>query len=96
MLLNLFGKVSEGSLLENAVFLNLKRFGPINYYQKRTGKEIDFILPETKTAFEVKKKGSSFDLRDLEKLALPLKLEQCYVISELFNDCKGLILAQDI
>lgn len=95
-LLNLFGKVSEGSLLENAVFLNLKQFGPINYYQKRNGKEIDFVIPGLKAAFEVKKKGTAFDLQNLEKLALSLKLDQYYVISELFTDGKGLILAQDI
>ena len=95
-LLNLFGKVSEGSLLENAVFLNLKQFGPVNYYQKRTGKEIDFVIPGINAAFEVKMKGTAFDLRNLEKLASSLNLDQYYVISELFNDCKGLILAQDI
>jgi predicted AAA+ superfamily ATPase len=95
-LLNLFGKVSEGSLLENAVFLNLKRFGPVNYYQKRTGKEIDFVIPEIKAAFEVKKKGTAFDLRNLEKLAGSLSMDQYYVISELFTDSQGLILAQDI
>jgi uncharacterized protein len=95
-LLNLFGKVSEGSLLENAAFLNLKRFGPINYYQKRNGKEIDFVIPGIKAAFEIKKKGTVYDLRNLEKLALSLKLDQSYVISELFTDGKGLILAQDI
>ena len=95
-LLNLFGKVSEGSLLENAVFLNLKRFGPVNYYQKRTGKEIDFVIPGMRAAFEVKKKGTAFDLRNLEKLAGSLNLDQYYVISELFTETKGLILAQDI
>ena len=95
-LLNLFGKVSEGALLENAVFLNLKKFGPVNYYQKRTGREIDFVIPGIKTAFEVKKKGTEYDLRILKKQALTLKLDQYYVITELFNDCKGLILAHDI
>ena len=95
-LLNLFGKVSEGSLLENAVFLNLKKYGSLNYYQRRTGKEIDFVIPGVKAAFEVKKKGTAFDLRILEKLAGSLNLDQYYVISELFTDFKGLILAQDI
>jgi predicted AAA+ superfamily ATPase len=95
-LLNLFGRVSEGSLLENAVFLNIKQFGPVNYYQKRNGKEIDFVIPVIKAAFEVKKKGTAFDIRNLEKQALSLKLDQYYLISELFNDCQGLILAQDI
>jgi predicted AAA+ superfamily ATPase len=95
-LLNLFGKVSEGALLENAVFLNLKRYGPVNYYQKRTGKEIDFVIPEINAAFEVKRKGTEYDLRILEKQALSLNFHQYYVISELYNDFKGLILAQDI
>jgi len=95
-LLNLFGKVSEGALLENAVFLNLKQFGTINYYQRRSGREIDFIIPEMKAAFEVKMKGTEYDIGILQKLATSLKLTEYYVISQLFNDCKGLILAQDL
>ena len=95
-LLNLFGKVSEGALLENAVFLNLKRYGQVNYYQKRTGKEIDFVIPGIKAAFEVKKKGTEYDLRILEKQALSLNFDEFYLISELFIDFKGLILAQDL
>ena len=95
-LLNLFGNVSEGALLENAVFLNLKRHGQVNYYQKRTGKEIDFVIPGIKAAFEVKKKGTEYDLRILEKQALSLNFDQYYLISELFNDFNGLILAQDL
>jgi predicted AAA+ superfamily ATPase len=95
-LLNLFGKVSEGALLENAVFLNLRRYGPVGYYQKRSGKEIDFVIPGIKAAFEVKRTGTEYDLRILEKQALALNFDQYYVISELFNDFKGLILAQDL
>ena len=95
-LLNLFGQISEGALLENAVFLNLKKFGKIKYYQKRNGREIDFIIPELKTAFEVKRKGTPYDFRILEKQALALKLDQFYLISEVFNEMTGLILAQDI
>ena len=45
-LLNQFARVSEGSLLENAVFLNLRKYGNLNYYQRCTGTEIDFILPD--------------------------------------------------
>ena len=95
-LLNLFGKVSEGALLENAVYLNLKQYGKVNYYQRRSGREIDFILSEMKTAFEVKMKGTEYDLGILKKLASSLKLKEYYVISQLFNDCEGLILAQDL
>lgn len=95
-LLNLFGKVSEGALLENAVFLNLKRYGTINYYQRRSGREIDFVLPGLKAAFEVKKKGTLHDLKILQKQSDQFKFTQYYVISELYNDFKGLILAQDL
>jgi uncharacterized protein len=95
-LLNLFGKVSEGALLENAVFLNLKHFGTINYYQRRSGREIDFLIPELKAAFEVKMKGMAHDFQILERLATSLKMEQYYLVSQMFNDVKGLILAQDL
>ncbi len=43
-ILNYFAKISEGSLFENSIFLNLRKYGGLNYYQRRSGGEIDFIL----------------------------------------------------
>jgi predicted AAA+ superfamily ATPase len=95
-ILSFFGRVSEGALLENAVFLSLRRWGELCYYQKRGGKEIDFILPDQKVCFEVKRKGTAIDVRDLEKLKLSIGMKSAYVISQLFNDVSGLIMAEDL
>lgn len=82
--LNTFAKVSEGSLFENAVFNNLKKYGKICYYQKRTGREVDFILNE-KIALEVKLSGIDSDMRELKKASNDLNLKQYYVITMNFN-----------
>lgn len=64
-LLNRFVNLDSGRILENTVFNLLKLKGQINYYQKKSGVEIDFIL-DKKGAFEVKQKP---DWRDFEKLS---------------------------
>jgi predicted AAA+ superfamily ATPase len=55
--LSQFGRISEGSLFENAVFNNLKKYGDLKYYQRRSGVEIDFVIPDKKVCLEVKSKG---------------------------------------
>ena len=45
-ILNQFSRISDGAMLENAVFNNLRKYGKLNYYQKRSGVEIDFIMPK--------------------------------------------------
>lgn len=90
---NNIAKVSEGALLENAVYLNLKKFGEIKYFQKRTGKEIDFIIPSLHSALEVKRNATVEDYRNLNKLAEPLNIENKYVISYNFNKDNGFIPA---
>jgi len=95
-ILELFSRVSDGAKLENAIFQNLRRFGSISYFQKRSGAEIDFILPVQKTAFEIKKRAIKHDYVKLEKLAGSLSLDKWYVISQEFSNEKGIVLAQDI
>lgn len=95
-LLNLFGKVSEGALLENAVYLNLRKYGVLNYYQRRSGREIDFLLPDKQLSFEVKRKGTEHDIQELENLSQSIGMKSSYVVSQLFNDIIGIILAQDL
>jgi predicted AAA+ superfamily ATPase len=94
-LLNQFAKVSEGALFENSVFLNLRKYGKINYYQKRSGAEIDFILNKS-IALEVKLRGVDLDLKKLEKIAKALKLPEWYIVSKNFVEGNHFIPAQDI
>jgi len=89
--LNYFSKQSEGCILENAVFNCLRKFGKINYYEKRNGPEIDFLLPESGFAFEVKYQGSENDYRRLLKTANSLNIKECYIVSRKFGSFKGLI-----
>lgn len=94
-LLNHFAKISEGSLFENSVFLNLKKYGKLNYYQKRSGVEIDFVLNKN-IALEVKLKGIDLDLKKLEKIAKFLKLPQWYLLTKNFVEGNHFISAVNI
>jgi len=92
-ILNLFSKVSMGSLLENSVYNNLRKYGEIKYYQRRSGVEVDFVLPEHSLALEVKSTGSAYDLRKLEKLSGSIGLNQYFVITQNFSSLDGFIPA---
>jgi uncharacterized protein len=94
-ILNMIGGASSGAVFENAVFGNLKKYGSVNYYQRRTGAEIDFILNK-EIGFEVKNKGSAGDFKKLGGMAETLKLKEWYVVSKEYSQEKGIILAADM
>ncbi|MDO8529422.1 MAG: ATP-binding protein [bacterium] len=94
-ILYLLGGASDGSIFENAAFLNLKKYGKINYYQKRSGTEIDFILNK-ETGFEVKNKGNNSDLKKLNRISQSLKLKEYYVVSRKYSEEAGIIIAADL
>jgi len=93
--LNNFAKVSEGSLFENSIFLNLKKYGKTNYYQRRSGVEIDFIL-NNKIALEAKLSGTIFDLKRLVRTSKLLGINQYYLITKNFNKNKYFIPAIEL
>jgi len=95
-LLNNLAKLSSGAILENAVFNCLRTKGKINYYQRRSGAEIDFILNELGVAIEVKERGTIFDREKILKMLNDLNLKEGYVISKSFVKDKGFICASDI
>lgn len=90
------GKCEDGGILENAIFINIRKYGEVKYYEKRSGGEIDFILPEKNIAIEVKNKGDEKDYSKLKRIAESLKLKEFYIISKEFIDKKGFIIALDI
>lgn len=94
--LNYFGKAGGGALLENAVYLNLRQYGEIRYYQRRTGRELDFVLPGLQAGIEVKQRGDSHDLRRVSALGQSLKLREQYVATLEFSDLPGIIPALDL
>ncbi|MEZ5199053.1 MAG: ATP-binding protein [Bacteroidales bacterium] len=93
---NLFARVDQGNLLENAVFNCIRHFGNVNYYQKRTGTEIDFVLPEISTALEVKTKADQRDIIKLKSLSEKLEHKESYIISKEFVDFKNVISTVDL
>jgi predicted AAA+ superfamily ATPase len=95
-MLNLFSKVSQGSLLENSIYNNLRKYGDISYYQRRSGVEIDFILPEHSLALEVKNTASNRDLQNLTKLAGSIGIKNQFVIAQNFSGLDGIIPASMI
>ena len=60
-ILNHFAKVTSGALLENCVFNLIRNYGNINYYERRTGGEVDFIIKDKIFALEVKQYGILID-----------------------------------
>lgn len=94
-LLNEFSKISEGALFENAVYNNLRQFKKIQYYQKASGREIDFVL-NGEIAIEVKLKGVPGDLHKLNAIAEKIGVKERYVVSKEFVDHSGFIPAVDL
>lgn len=88
-LINHFAKASDGAIFENIVFNALKLRGGVNYYQRKSGVEIDFIL-DKKIAFEVKISPSEYDLKKLKSLAAELELK-FKIVSKKFNKLKNMI-----
>lgn len=80
-LANQFTNISKGALFENTVFNQLHTKGKINYYQRKNGSEIDFILNK-KTAYEVKINPYEQDVTKLKRLCSYLKIEDYSIISK--------------
>jgi len=91
---NLFGHASEGALFENAVFLNLRKHGKVNYYQRRHGPEIDFILDSGAVALEAKTTASETDVRKLSRNAeSAFGKREHYVVTRNYSTVEGTLPA---
>ena len=73
-------QVSGGQLFENAIAAQLKPQGSLQYYQKKTGQEIDFIF-NNNMAIEVKETAIEQDLSVLRLRAKTLKLKKQVLVS---------------
>ena len=71
--------VNKGALLENMVAIQLGRKGRLQFYAKKTGLEIDFIL-DGKNAMEVKESPSFSDLSILKNRAASVKLNNFHLV----------------
>jgi len=89
--LNVFAKPSEGSLLENSVYLQLRHYDNIKYYQKKSGHEIDFILPGKNISVEVKKRANIIDYKKLVSYSKQTGITESYIVSLEYSDEKWCI-----
>lgn len=89
-LANHFSKLPAGVLFENNVFQNLKIRGEINYYQRKSGLEIDFILNKSQ-AFEAKIDPQEVDLKKLKKVSRELDLKEYKIISKNYSQLEDTI-----
>jgi predicted AAA+ superfamily ATPase len=79
-LLNLTSEVPIGKLFENAIINQFKRKGgSINFYQKKTGQEIDLIWKEN-TAIEIKTTPTQSDLTALKSRAKLVNLNKTLLV----------------
>jgi uncharacterized protein len=67
-------------LFENAIAGQLKPQGNLQYYQKKTGQEIDFIFLNN-TAIEVKETAIEQDMSILKQRGVTLKLKKMVLVS---------------
>ncbi len=72
-------QVSSGQVFENAIALQLARSKKVQYYQKLSGQEIDFIVDE-KTAVEAKETPVDSDLHTLRYRAKGIGIEDCMLV----------------
>ncbi|MEW5693723.1 MAG: ATP-binding protein [Candidatus Hydrogenedentota bacterium] len=91
-LCNHFARLDMGVIFENSVFQNLRTKGEINYYQRKSGTEIDFILNK-KEAYEVKLTPQAPDLRKLKEVGDKLKLESSNIICKNYSELSDIIYA---
>lgn len=92
-MLNVFAKIDEGALFENAVFNNLRAFEEIRYYGG--SREIDFVVNGL-VGLEVKLKGIDRDIVRLRGMVAKLGLKEAYVVTKQFVDKEGFIAAIDL
>jgi len=80
-ILNVLGgdQLSSGQVFENAIAVQLKNKGTIQYYQKKTGQEIDFIF-NGDTAIEVKETPVLQDLQTITQRATAIGIDKYLVI----------------
>lgn len=80
-LANFLGKIDSGHIFENAVYHQLRsKSKKINYYQRKSGVELDFI-EDGYYGWEVKTRVSRSDITQINRLVTELKLETGQIVS---------------
>lgn len=74
-----FSQVDEGALFENAVYWNIQQKGTVQYYQRKNGVEIDFVLNQ-RQAYEVKLHPVKEDMNKLQALGKDIGIEKTNIV----------------
>ena len=72
-------QLSSGQIFENAIAIQLKSKGTIQYHQKKTGQEIDFIF-NGNTALEVKETPVQQDKHTVAQRASAIGIDNYFVV----------------
>jgi hypothetical protein len=73
-------QLSSGQLFENTIAAQLKPLGELQYYMKKNGQEIDFILNRN-SAIEVKETAISHHYKTLAQRAASIGIKKKFLIS---------------
>jgi predicted AAA+ superfamily ATPase len=73
-------QLSSGQIFENAVAAQLKPLGTLQYYQKKTGQEIDFVF-NNNMAIEAKETAIAQDAQVLKQRAASIGLKKKLLVS---------------
>ncbi len=101
-LANVLSQISNGQALENAVYHALRvkyqptfAFSGISYYQRRSGREIDFILGD-EVALEVKETADVSDFVKLRRYTERLGIKNFYLTSKNISKAPSTIYVSQI
>jgi predicted AAA+ superfamily ATPase len=72
-------QLSSGQVFENAIAAQLKPIGSVQYYQRKTGQEIDFIF-KGDTALEIKETPLEQDKNSLRQRATAIALDKYLLV----------------
>lgn len=89
-LANYLANLDAGLLFKNSVFQNLRQKGGLNYFQRKRGAEIDFIL-NTEIAYEVKATPHLSDVKRLERVSSELNLKSFHIVSKNYSEHENVI-----
>lgn len=84
-LVNHFARTTEECLFENSVFQNLRTKGNLQYYERKSGSSISFILNHD-IAFDVELHPRKSDLTRVQRLSEDLLLKKYFVVSKNFSE----------
>lgn len=80
-ILNHLAQVGSGQVFENQVYLQLMKQGETQFFQRKSGAEIDFIFQQ-QTAIEVKETPHANDLGTVKSRAGKISLENALLIGK--------------